>query len=270
MSIVAIGKNSFLAQNLAQHPNAKDWKFLGRDEIASRKEIVQNARVLINFAFDPALTKEEYTASRDMDSILAGIISTDCHYIMLSSRMVYGEMEGDTTCFKETSLCRPTTLYGKNKKAIEERLASSLAPEKFTILRLSNIFGVEKGRKTFFGTAMKTLHAENLIKFDISSESIRDFLPAKNFSDALTRIAAQPKAGTYNLGSGVGVTCGDIAKWLIEGYGQGKAVFEGEDNRKGAFCLDMSKTLSDYSLPALTKEDIREATILCGKTLATH
>lgn len=266
MTVVAIGKNSFLAQGVRKNNFAKSWVFLSHDEVEDQKSVVQNASILVNFAFSPDLLKEDRREDAEtIDEKLAGLIAGDCHYISLSSRMVYGPGDKDKG-LKEDSPCLPETPYGRNKLYIENSLRNSIAPEKLTILRPSNIFDYEPGRHTFFGAALKNLRLHNTITFDIAADCVRDFLPLNIFAKYLEHIVQSPIAGTYNLGCGFGVTCGQIAAWIIEGYGHGEVVVT-DQSRKGEFFLDMSKTLIAYGLDALSESDIRKACIACGHEL---
>src|SRR5262245_2814572 len=89
MSIVVVGKNSFLARAFAERKPA-DVVFLGHDEALTDKGWTRGASCVINCAFDPEFHKVGYYAPRDIDAKLAESIGRHTHYIMLSSRLVYG------------------------------------------------------------------------------------------------------------------------------------------------------------------------------------
>lgn len=265
MSVVAVGKNSFLAQSVRQHSRADKWIWLSHREAADAAETFKNATCVVNFAFSPELKNGEYDPGHDIDRTVAKQLPAAAHYIMLSTRMVYGAAKRGRG-LSEDDECLPANAYGRNKKIIEENLKRSLPPEKLTILRPSNIFGYEPGRRTFFGTALKNLAENKTIAFDIDPQCVRDFLPAHIFADYLYKIANRPAAGIFNLGCGFGVECGKIASWLIEGYGEGKIVVT-DTSRKGEFFLNMEKTLSAYQLNETGEDDIRRACLECGREL---
>src|SRR3954463_13178857 len=91
MTIVAIGKSSFLAREVAKHPGARGWLFLPHGEALSSPGWIEKAETVINFAFAPQFKTQAYDTQSDVDSILARMIDGHAaRYVMLSSRMVYG------------------------------------------------------------------------------------------------------------------------------------------------------------------------------------
>ncbi|PZO87122.1 MAG: hypothetical protein DI626_04745 [Micavibrio aeruginosavorus] len=264
MTIVAVGKNSFLAQSVREFSPADKWIWLSHDEAKHTPEILNNASCVINFAFSPELQKGDYDPQYDIDRIIAKQLSTNVHYIMLSTRMVYGAGRGKG--FSEQDKPQPENTYGRNKAIIEENLKKSWPEEKLTILRLSNIFGYEPGRHTFFGIALKNLATKNAVTFNIDPSCMRDFLPAHIFADYVYKIACAPTGGIFNIGCGFGIQSGQVVSWIIEGYGRGELVVT-DNSRKGEFFLSMEKTLSAYALKQASESDIREAAIACGKRL---
>ena len=217
MSIVVIGKNSFLASHLARHPACADWVFLSHDEALSNTDWLPRAHLLINFAFSPHLQSDAYDTLQDIDGILAEKIEAkkNIHYIMLSSRIVYGQSQYDNFILKESQIPKPNTAFGLAKLKIEQSLIQNLGKERLTILRLGNIFGFEPGRATFFGTALRTLQEENRILLNSAPDSLRDFIAVWHFVDIMLKIAANPQPGLYNIGAGFGTPYITLAEWLI-------------------------------------------------------
>jgi UDP-glucose 4-epimerase len=263
MSVAVTGKNSFLAKALKAMPESREWVFLSHTDALKRPEKLVHVDVVINCAFSPKMN-EMYSADEDVDSHIAKIIGKNAHYIMLSSRMVYGEPE-ESPVLREDMPARPSNTYGQSKLEIEKSL-SGLLGERLTVLRMGNIFGFEPGRKTFFGIALERLRRHDEIVLDISPQSVRDFMSTARFAQAMVKIAAAPEAGVYNLGSGQPISCGDVAGWLIEGYGQGRVIVTG-DLKKGQFWLDMNKSRKAYALNVITPEDIKQDCIACGRQL---
>ena len=85
-----------------------------------------------------------------------------------------------------------------------------------------NIFGYEVDRKTFFGRALTDLRDEGHIILDESPFSRRDFLTVESFARTLTEIVSRRMLGIYNVGSGRTNSTGQLALWLIQGYGSGE------------------------------------------------
>lgn len=251
MTIVAVGKSSFLARAVAEIAPGKDWIFLGHKEALANTSWADKAQCVVNFAYAPG---------NEIDTRLAKLIKMKtAHYVMLSSRLVYGQGP-DFFGLKEGRSETPSNAYGTEKLVAEKAMASSLDKNRLTILRMGNVFGNEPGRKTFFGHALTGLKKSGKITFDMSPDSQRDFLPVSYCAQAIVKIAQAPKPGLFNLGSGFGTTCGEIAEWLIEGNGQGELVVT--DNRKhDQFWLDMTKTRDTYKLPLVTREAIKDSVL---------
>lgn len=258
MTVIATGKSSFLAQAV-QAAQPAGWVFLSHGEALTDKAPLTKASCIVNFAFSPALRAGEYSAAEDIDSQLA---VAGVPYVMLSTRMAYGPAAGDGV-LREGQAENPATAYGRNKLAVERALQSKLG-DKLTVLRLGNIFGPERGRATFFGLALAGLHDRKTVTLDMDPAQPRDFLSSARFAQALIKIAAAPKPGLFNLGSGIGTPCGDIATWLIEGYGEG-AVKVNDSGKNDAFTLDMAKTSKAFGLAPVTRDDIRQDVVACGR-----
>lgn len=266
MSIVVVGKNSFLARALAAHPDGREWTFLTHHEALESGTWTKDAGLVINCAFAPSFHTKGYHADEDIDTKLAErIAGGSAHYIMLSSRLVYGTKRAGLP-FRETDEAAPDTPYGEAKWRIEQSLVAALGQARLTILRPSNIFGDEYRRKSFFGMALTSLKDQNKIFIDLAPESLRDFLPVKFFADYVTRFSRARLPGLYNLGAGFGTKAEEIASWLIEGYGSGEIVYTGR-RTDGQFWLDMGKTAQAFSLNKITPDILREECMACGRRL---
>lgn len=260
MTLIAVGKSSFLARAVAAK-KPPGWVFLSHEEALSDTTWTRGADCVVNFAFSPRLRSGNYEASEDIDSQLLAL--TPAKYIMLSTRMVYGPAGGK---LDETNAPQPNTAYGTNKLLVEQALQAKAA-DRVTILRLSNIFGHEYGRSSFFGHALTTLKDKGEIVFDMNPAQQRDFLSVWRFADMLLAVAQNPVAGVFNVGSGIGTACGDIATWLIEGFGAGRLAVN-DSGKRDEFHLDTAKLRNTYALPVVTAEDIRQDCIAVGKNLA--
>jgi len=260
MSIVVIGKNGLLGQSLKIH---NGWNFLSHDEALSNPAWVLQASCVINCAFAPALRTGPYNETDDIDLTLARMISTEkCHYNMISSRAAYGLCETPEHGWRESEVPHPHSDYARNKLHIEQTLTSILG-DRLTILRLATMFGHELNRPSFFGIALSGLKDKNTIALDMHPDVPRDFYAVWRFAEALGLIAADPKPGLYNLGSGHGTKCGDVARWLIAGYGQGNLTHT--TDHKDPFFLNMDKTYAAWpTLPMTSPQQIRDDVINCG------
>jgi nucleoside-diphosphate-sugar epimerase len=266
MTIVAVGRSSFLARETAKALRSQPWLFLSHDEALAQPEWLDHATTVVNFSFPPQFRAHAYDPQNDIDSKLGKMIAArPVHYVMLSTRMVYGQ--GDNNFgLTEDHLPQPSNFYGLSKLEVERSLASILPPDRLTVLRLSNIFGLERGRDSFFGRMMESLANSGTITFDMGVDTKRDFFSAHRLAEALLQIATRPVAGVFNIGAGFATTCGDIASWLIDGYGAGRLETTNPVIRD-QFSLDVSKARETWDLDAFGPETLREDVMACGKAL---
>lgn len=208
---------------------------------------------LINFAIDPVYRSGLYHEDQDCDLRAArAAAAAGCHFTMLSTRRVYGA-QSRWDAAETASATGDETAYGRNK-ATSERAARQICGDAIGIFRLSNIFGYEYAqtpRRTFLGLLLHALKQQDKIYFDMAPATRRDFLPVEICAKLLVARSADRTAGTYNLGSGFAVPCGDMAGWVMEGYGGGELVCNSMDITD-EFFLNMGRWRSQYDLPVDT------------------
>ncbi|NQZ14003.1 MAG: NAD(P)-dependent oxidoreductase [Alphaproteobacteria bacterium] len=268
MTVLVIGKSSFISQSLCKDPIAQSWVYCDHDS-ANQDEIWSTPySCVVNLALDPVVRGGDFSQFDRKVGLRAQ--ENGAHYVALSSRAVYG-ISSELITFDENSRflgnCTP---YGRAKRLIEGDLVECLNAEKLTILRPSNIFGFEYAsptRRSFFGMMLNSLKERNEILFDMSGVTARDFLPVESFVDALVDIAGRPLAGVYNIGSGRATSCEDIAQWVIEGYGSGKLTIEKHVSVKDSFILDSGKFNGAYNKQCILSDQIKQSCIDIGKQL---
>ncbi|MBN9589581.1 MAG: NAD(P)-dependent oxidoreductase [Alphaproteobacteria bacterium] len=223
---------------------------------------------LINFALHPAYRTGPYGEDIDCDLAAARAAArVGAAFIMLSTRRVYGP---DVRC-NAAENCPAEgdeTAYGRNKARSEKAVQAAMSGGA-GIFRLSNIFGYEYDpdcpRRSFLGILLTSLKRKNKIYFDMSPATRRDFLPVETCADLLLDRAVRRTTGTYNLGSGVALPCGDLADWIREGYGGGELVCD-PDIVHDEFFLNMDKWRSQFPLP-MNSGILREYCIDLGRSL---
>jgi nucleoside-diphosphate-sugar epimerase len=266
MKALFIGQSSFLANAIHTAENTVEHYSLGHEKALLAGNWPHNANVVINFATEPRVRDGSFS---NLDHKYARIAKErGAAYIMLSSRTVYGIPEDPAEFLEQTPPHKTMLPYGHAKRLIEEDLIQNF--DHVTILRLSNIFGFEynpnQPRPTFLGVMLKNLKESGTITFNMSSQTQRDFLPVSIFTDWLNIILRDPQPGIYNLGAGFGTAVGDIAKWVIEGYGTGR-LKNTKPDVIDSFVLNMAHTRKTYSLPRLYSDNIRTACLDIGKKL---
>jgi UDP-glucose 4-epimerase len=262
-SVLLVGKNSLIGSalirsNSGQHAieavsHDANWDLLDWDRFD----------IVVNMACNPRYMREPYQQAFDFDRSLAERVRlTKCHYIMLSTRRVYGRSAPIPA--SELTITSPDDNYGRNKLTTEQAVQSILG-DRCTILRVSNVFDFEPGRHTFFGIALGTLKQENKIVLDVSPFVSRDFVHVEDFAGMLLRIIDHAPVGILNVGSGRATEIGRIALWLLEGFGGGQLVVV-DPTERDQFELDISRfeALFGRLIPV---KDIRARCIDIGRRL---
>jgi len=254
MNVVVIGKNSFLANQLKQLEGCQKWVFVTHQEIKSKPSCLLNADVVINFAIEPSVFTKNFSEAVSFEIWLVKQIQHyhSVHYIMISTRQVYGDFH----YLEESLKPKPISIYGNNKLKIEDRILELINPSRITILRCSNIFGFEIGRNTFFGSMLTSLIKNKEITFNISPKTVKDFIAVEDFAEVIFQIVRLRPAGLFNLGSGVDSRCGDLALEILEGFSEGRLI--SNNNRiEGQFFMDISKIKSLINYPNITDNSLK-------------
>lgn len=265
--ILLVGSHSFLAQSVLRKLSS-EYSFvtvraLRHAEPVDWSEVTPQTTV-VNFALHPSLMRGEYNRELDLDIALAEkAAQRGAHYLMISTRKVYGI--SNVMQINELHPILAKDQYGSNRAITEEALREILG-ERLTILRSSNIFGFEPGRKTFFGLALTNLRDKGEITFDVSPFTRRDFLHVDDFATAVARVLLSSPNGTFNLGSGRAIEIGRIALAIIAGYGRGalRIIDPAERDAFELECTALKDQIEDWTLGVNVLEQCR----LIGASLA--
>lgn len=264
MSVVVIGKNSFLATGLKKLVGSEDWVFLSHKEALEENFWLEGAKHVVNCAFSPFLYQGTYTKEQDIDlQIISKIrLHSDIKYILISSRSVYGNTEH----INDMSTVAPINEYGKNKVIIETTAKERLRDNRLLVLRFSNVFGKNSHKRTFFGGVTQSLKTKNEIIYNMSPKTMKDFIPVHHACKIIQRAIQYDLSGTYNASYGTSYNCGDIAKWLIEGYGSGELII---NNAKihGQFYMDSSRINRILNLKDRTHNEVQDLCLTIGRDL---
>lgn len=126
-------------------------------------------------------------------NLLENFIQTDTIPIFLSSDMVYN---GTKKFYKEEDDVCPITEYGKQKVEVENYIIKHF--KKYIILRLTKVYGVEKGDKTIFVSWF-----DSFMKQETISSVVDNFISPLFVMDivhALERLILGKHYGIFNLG----------------------------------------------------------------------
>ena len=265
--LLLVGQNSFIARHLLKILPPEGVRVVSHDEL-NRPDLLEGIGRVINAARHPGSSQSDYDMETlDPDVRLARQIGDrDIEMIMLSSRKVYAPSD---RALAETSATGPTDAYGANKLRAEERLRG-LLDERLTILRLANIFGDERvpGRRSFLAMLLNRLAEQHQIRFDMSPFVERDFLPVESLTKLLSSIVREPPGGVMNVGSGVALSTGRLALWIMEGFGGGELLISSYEE-KDSFVLDVEKLKERYG-PPCNLDDLKRCCLDLGQNLRSE
>jgi len=123
--------------------------------------------------------------------------------------------------------------------------------------RLANIYGPKMKPGTVISDIMAQIPGRQALRIR-DSRPVRDFLWVGDAAAALAAVAFGIGAGTYNVGTGVGTSIGDVARHaLIAANEQDRPIQEGQtDVRTTSVVLDISATTADFGWrPTIALQD---------------
>jgi len=266
--ILVVGKNSLLAKNFIETVNQNRHLGLYSCDHNEIPNEIQNYDVVINFSFNPMLYTEEYKEEYDQDLKIARLVKDHGNIVLvtLSTRQVYG-IHRELNFFKESDidLNSEITTYGLNKIKCENNVKDCIDDNsRVLICRSSNIFGNKIGGRNFVGIALNSLVSKGIIKLNLDQNVIKDFLPIDSHSKILESLIINNVAGTYNVGSGIKISLGDLCSHFIKGYRSGRI----EDTKiiNDQFVLDITKINNQIDMN-ISSEEILSYALNIGKTM---
>jgi dTDP-4-dehydrorhamnose reductase len=266
-AILIVGRNSFFARCFASACADLAIRHVSIDDL-DRPEVYEGVGTVVNFAFNPRLYREVYEPALDVDSKIAEKIAGRLfRYVLLSSRAVYGADAKWNA--REVAETEGDSIYGMNRISVERAVTARLDPARLTILRISNTIAYEfqPGRRdTFMSILLGTLRERGEVHFEMSPQTRRDFITDDYFCRVLRRLIEVGATGIFNVGCGFPVATGDIAGWIIEGFGNGRLII-GSDEVRDEFFLNTNRLRERVGV-ALSSEALRDRCREIGRRLA--
>lgn len=271
MQVTVVGASSLIARALQQRAETQGWRWLSHGQALSAETRLDEVGIVLNCAFAPGMRQGPYDAELDIDLALAKRIlhRPKTSLVMLSTRMVYG-LSMDGSPWHEAMPCRPHTPYGRNKMQIEQQLQALLG-DRLTVLRLSNVFGLEMipGRRSFMAQAQQALLTNGCITLDVSPFVMRDFMPVQHLAETLVHVMQHLQPGCFNLAAGVSVSVGRVMQHLTQGLGCGHMLIS-DWREHDPFSMDIGRAASAFGVPHLAPSDVLSACSDMGVALRTH
>lgn len=239
--------------------------FLSHGEVCG-PEAFDGYDTVVNLALDPRYMNTAYNREFDFERRIGEmVVPLDCRLIMISSRKVYAPEVALGVC--ETAPTEGCDVYGRNKRNTENYLLDALQ-DRLTVLRLGNVAGFDMGQQklTFMPQMLSSLQSNGRIVFDVNPFTRRDFITDAAVIRGIIGVVERKLSGIYNLGSGVGLEIGQLAMWLIEGYGRGELLIQSPSIRD-EFFLDVTKLETEIGT-LCGVDEIRTVCLEAGRRLA--
>ena len=161
LNLLLIGKKSFISNLLYKNLNKKlKIKKVSYEEFKKYNDkFLKKYTHICNCSIKKQYQKKKYSTKHDIDlKIIHRIKRLEIKYIFLSSRKVYFLNNN----IKESSKLKPTCNYSKNKLITEKKIKKIL-PNKYLILRISNLIG--KINKKLANRKVSITFIDNFYKF---------------------------------------------------------------------------------------------------------
>lgn len=200
MKTLVVGGSGFIGSYLMREIEADNLDLVeGRD---AREKLPSGYEVIIFLACNQENTKEAYQDNWEMYEVLNNYrkrFSEEPYLIYISSAAIYNL----------------NSWYALSKKLGE---AYAKRFEKYSILRLSNVYGHGEGHGApdRFMRGEKTIHGDGF--------QIRDLIPVEDVVSAILNMLKHPKYGVFNISSGKGIDVNDMFKL----FGSGQPEYDDE------------------------------------------
>jgi UDP-glucose 4-epimerase len=268
--LVLVGRSSFIGAAIAREASRQGVAAVAIDRRKFCGNDLSADDIVVDCTLDPIYRTSPYDPAFDREWITAQLAArVGARVLMLSSRKVYRDFDR-WGADESAPASGDGSHYGLNK-ATTERNITRILGDRVCILRLSNVFGYEYSdaiapRTSFFGRMMHSLYHEDVINFDMSPDTFRDFIPVDAVARAVIDVVKSCASGVYNIGGGFPLRCSDLATALIAGYGQGKLHWT-TDHKRDEFFLNTRKWVAEFG-PLASETKILMFTRQLGEQLA--
>ena len=139
--VLIVGKNSFIGTSLSKVKDGNKFKKISYKNLYNVD--LKEYDVVINCSLNPSFKSSVYHLGIDVDYDVAHkAYESGCHYVMLSTRKIYGSSTALKT-YNEESEENPYDHYSENKLKSEKKILSQFG-DRATVIRGSNLFGYER------------------------------------------------------------------------------------------------------------------------------
>jgi len=238
IKIVLVGYKSFIQEKLYLRLRKKNkikklrFKDLNGD-------IINNHDLIINCSKRNLFFKKKYSKKNDRNLIISNLIKKNhIRLIILSTRQVYEPKLFIT----EKSNLKPMNIYAQNVLH-SESLCKKKIGSNLLILRLSNVFGLEIGKKKRPSLTSIIINGfkKKKIIFDNNYMLYKDFLPVELLCKYIEKLIFKKASGIFNIGSGIPILVSDYVNKTVN-LKKSKLIIKLKKNFVDkSFCFDITK-----------------------------
>ena len=250
LSILIVGKNSFLSTNLYKYFQNKNF-FVARISfdffLKNSEKKLSKYNFVINCSINNSFLTKVYNLKYDQDLLCAEKLKNIKSKLIIFST---GKVYGPGLSLKETSKKKPIDRYGKNKSKTE--INCYKIKKDILIFRLSNIVGKKnknnsrKVTNLFFDDIRKNLK-KNLVVVP-KKNYYKDFLLIEDFVKIIYLSIIKDLKGIFNLSTNSKIYLHDLAK-DISSFTGAKLIYS--NGKTYSFTLNNKKLLDKIKINKL-------------------
>jgi nucleoside-diphosphate-sugar epimerase len=162
------------------------------------------------------------------------------HVVYASSAAVYGDHVA--VRHRTGDAVNPQSGYAEAKAACELDVLTRGG----TVARLSNVYGPRMAPNNVISDILRQIPGKGPLTVS-DRRPLRDYLWIDDAGEGLAALAISGKSGVFNLGTGIGISVGDLAHAILECAGQsGREVYaSAASERTSHLVLDISETIKE-------------------------
>jgi len=261
MTILVTGASGFLGRAVCTYLSTRKIDYVGYSRSGGPGLVrVDDYRslpadgVIIHLAQDPDRRRVEDLGAayiEEMADSARVLAEKSRRLVFASSGVVYGEAAPQA--HPESDELSGGTPYAQLKIDSEQAVQDSTNS---VVARLSNVYGPGMSESTVLSDILEQIEGTGPIEI-LDSGPIHDFVWVECAASALAKMAMGSATGTYNVGTGIGVTIGELAEKALNAAGQtGREIKSGlsADTRS---CLVLDPRLAQTTWSWVPKVDIK-------------
>jgi UDP-glucose 4-epimerase len=246
-AIVVTGASGFLGASITERLLKENLPVIGTSrraeiglvQVADYRNIPE-AEVVIHLAEDPhreRINRESEEYFRLAESVVRTLCLRSNRVIYASSGTVYGDQS--TLPFTTNMPVHATDQYSQMKIRHERIVCEANG----SVMRLSNVYGSRMSPNNVLSDILRQIPGRGDLKIR-DDRPVRDFVSVESAALAFALASRSPVPGILNVGSGVGISVGDLARSALRAAGQAEraVVATHPVGRRSVNVLDIQKT----------------------------